>query len=108
MLNYLSVVVEEAYQLMLSLTFSMPPPKPQTKDLEEILQSIQECMSCIQEDNHTQQAAMETHNDFVQSTLTFLMNQIPSTHTDENTNHPLTTPNIIATPLPLSGHPNSS
>lgn len=41
------------------------------------------------EDNHTCQAAMEAHNDFIQSTLTFLMNQIPSTNHDKNTGHPL-------------------
>ena len=72
---------------MLSLTLHMPP-KPQTKDLEEILHSIQERLECIQvqmEDNHTCQTAMEAYNDSIQSTLTFPMNQISSTNHDENT-----------------------
>jgi len=101
--NYLSVAVEGVYQLVLSLTFPMPPLKPQTKDLEEILQSIQERLSCIQvqmEDNHNRQAAMKTNNDSVQSTLTFLMNQIPSTHPDENTSHPPGSTQYNSNPLP--------
>jgi len=74
--------------------------KTQTKDLKEILRFIQERMSSIQiqmEDNHTRQIAIEAHNSSIQSTLTFLMNQIPSTNHDENTGHTLVTPITMAT-----------
>jgi len=57
------------------------PPKPQTKDLEEILHSIHERLVAIQdqmEETHTRQASLEARNKSLHSTVTFLIDQVSS------------------------------
>jgi len=55
------------------------PPKPQTKDLEDTLNSIQERLSAIQfqlDEHQNRQTTMEAKNDSIQYTLTLFLDHI--------------------------------
>ena len=65
---------------MLSLLSTMPPSR-QPKDLEEILLTIQERLSAIQtqmETTKARQTNIEANNEFLQTILTSLVNQVSS------------------------------
>jgi len=62
------------------IDFSMPP-KPQSKELEDILNAIQNRLTAIQTQMETQeqcQSALETKNESLHSSLSFLIDQVSS------------------------------
>jgi len=82
-------------------------PKLQAKDLEDILNSIQEHLSALQfqmDEQQTRHATMEARNDSIQSTLTLLLDHTIPPHNHQSSSS-AETPFVPATTTPIPNNP---